>query len=102
VFIKISADENVARIHEAETLTAFEIRTTELNASNAASIIGNGAYVGDEEHVWVPINWILNNAVEQASEKWNTEFRDMVDYAKTKGWVNEEATHLQAHIEVVS
>ncbi|MEG3587163.1 MAG: hypothetical protein VX353_07730 [Actinomycetota bacterium] len=102
MFIKINADKNVANIHEAEALTAFEIRAIDGNAAKAATAIGNGAYVADDQHVWVPINWILDNVGEQVAQEWKTGFLNMVDYAKTKDWVNEEETHLQAHIEIVS
>ena len=102
MFIKVTANANEATIHEAETLTAFEIRATDGNASQTAAAIGNGAYVADDQHIWVPINWILNNVGEQVTQEWKLKFLKMVDYAKTKDWVNEEETHLQAHIEVVS
>ena len=102
MFIKITADANETTIHEAETLTAFEIRATDGNASQAATAIGTGACVADDQHIWVPINWILDNVGEQVTQEWKLGFLEMVDYAKTKDWVNEEETHLQAHIEVVS
>jgi len=99
VFIQIDLSNNGASIQDVRTLTEFEIRSQEINAEQTSSLIGGGSYVKDESHVWVSINWILENIKEEVNDDWNMEFNKMIAYAKTKGWVNEKETHLQAHIE---
>ncbi len=99
MFIHVFPDQKIATIHELETLTEFEIRCPVADAEIAANVIGHGAYESDNVHVWVPIEWIVHAADGQVTDGWESAFNKMIQFAKSKEWVNTEGTHLRAHIE---
>ncbi|MBT95016.1 MAG: hypothetical protein CL431_03500 [Acidimicrobiaceae bacterium] len=100
MFIQISVSENQATIHQSEILNTFEIRSSEPDPEEIIRIIGNKSTIIDSDHIWVSITWILNQVQHQHDSEWKEQFENMVSYAKSKGWVNESQTHLQAHIEI--
>lgn len=100
MFIEISISENQATIHESEILNSFDIRSSELDPQEIIKIIGNESSVADNDHIWISIAWILSQLQHQHDSEWREQFENMITYAKSKGWVNEDHTHLQAHIEI--
>ena len=100
MFISIDPETKTASIQEPEVLTAFHIESPEHNEDAVASIIGNGAEAAGDAHVWVSIEWIARNVEGEVSSNWEEDFSGMVQYATSKGWVNEPETHLKANIKV--
>ena len=100
MFISIDLETITASIKESEVLTAFHIESPEHNEDAVASIIGNGAEAAGDAHVWVSIEWITRNVEGEVPSNWEEDFSGMVQYATSKGWVNESETHLKAHIKV--
>ena len=100
MFISIDPETKTASIQEPEVLTAFHIESPEHNEDAVASIIGNGAEAAEDAHVWVSIEWITRNVEGEVSSNWKEDFSGMVQYATSKGGVNESETHLKAHIKV--
>ncbi len=100
MFIQISTPENSAIIYESEILTSFEIRSSEADPKRIVSIMGNQSSVANDNHVWVSIEWILQQIEHKHDADWKQQFENMIRYADSKGWLNEKQTHLQAHIEI--
>ncbi len=46
------------------------------------------------EHAWVPIAWLG----ESNDEAWRRQFDKMIDYARSKGWVEENGALVRAHV----
>jgi hypothetical protein len=64
---------------------------------------GAGRFVeGDDDHVWVSRGWIREHAEERVGARWSEDFDHMVTKAREHGWVQEDGTHLRAHVEWLS
>ena len=100
MFIRVSASENTATIHESDILTSFEIRSPEADPKRIVSIMGNHSFVADDNHVWVSIAWVRQQVEHKHDADWKEQFANMIGYADSKGWLNEKQTHLQAHIKI--
>jgi hypothetical protein len=87
---------------DTEDLKRFSVRVAkdcpdELVASWLAES-GAGHYEGD--HVAVSVQW-LRQRTEARPRGWQTGFEKMLDYASTKGWMDDARTLVMAHVEKV-
>jgi hypothetical protein len=49
--------------------------------------------------VLIEVDAVRRLAAGRVPDGWETDFSAMVDYAKTKGWFDEERRAIQAHVE---
>jgi hypothetical protein len=63
--------------------------------SAAATLIG---ILDGSSHIWVDIRWLVANGHPQASE-WMSNFRKMLDFARSRGWLDEGGQFVRVHIE---
>ncbi|GGA72923.1 hypothetical protein GCM10011490_24640 [Pseudoclavibacter endophyticus] len=50
------------------------------------------------EHAWLSVDALRAGARGDRGDEWVKKFDGMIDYARTKGWVN-DAGEVRAHIE---
>ncbi len=54
----------------------------------------------DDQHVWLSIEGLRSAGVaESDDESFVTAFDGMIAYAGSKGWLNQDATMVRAHVE---
>jgi hypothetical protein len=51
------------------------------------------------DHVWVPVDWVRQQASGRVSDGWAGEFDGMLGYASSKGWMSPDGASVQAHVE---
>ena len=85
--LKISLDD-VDNLKEL----SCEVRALKDHAALTKAIEAIGARF-EEDHIWAPIEWLRVN--DDAS--WNAEFDTMINYARSKNWVN--GSFLRAHVK---
>src|SRR5579859_2401786 len=56
-----------------------------------------GRLEGDD--AWITIDAVRRLAAGHVEPTWDDQFAAMLDYARTKGWVDETTHALQAHVE---
>jgi hypothetical protein len=56
-----------------------------------------GRLEGDD--AYITVDAVRRMAEGRVSETWNEDFEAMLDYAKTKGWLDEQGIAIKAHIE---
>ena len=100
MIISIDIRKGTASIDEQDIFTAFHVRSSTKDESLVAAAVEDLAIPGDDSHVWVSIEWVIANTPEGISDEWEKSFLGMVEYAASKGWVNQPGTHLKAHIEI--
>lgn len=61
--------------------------------------IGGGRDAEEADHVWIAIDTVALLAADQVDDGWAERFAAMVASAATKGWLDDDATHLKAHVE---
>jgi len=88
-------------LQEPEDLRSFklviEAQHWQLNAIRAA--FAPAGKVEDEKIAWVKESWLRSQAPTRDDPAWQEGFRKMVDYAKSKGWVDPMSGAIRAHIE---
>ena len=58
-----------------------------------------GNKVIDEEHLWLCDDLIREVAPDSNDEKWESDFIEMLNYASSKGWTENNGTLIRTHIE---
>ena len=57
----------------------------------------------DDEHVWLSIEGLRSAATAgSANDAFATAFDGMLAYAGSKGWLNDDATMVRAHVETTA
>lgn len=97
--ITISADGDLALADPTE-FTAFDIRSSNTSDAFVLDALGDGGAVCDEDnHAFVEAELVRRLAGSAIDEKWEIGFAKMLDYAATKGWLDESGKRIKAHIE---
>lgn len=68
------------------------------SSSEICEILGQGSKVIDEEHLWLSAEMVTNLASEKI-DGWENGFNQMLDYATSKGWTENNRELIRAHIE---
>jgi hypothetical protein len=84
---------------DAEDTKGFHVEVVG-GADVAAALqeAGAGTLAPDGEHAHVDIGWVRQNATAVGPD-WNQQFDAMLDYARTKGWIEEGTSSIVAHLE---
>ena len=61
--------------------------------------VQEGNKVIDEKHLWLCKELVRELAPDTNYENWEKGFTEMIDYATSKGWTENNATLIRAHIE---
>ena len=64
--------------------------------------MGSAGYAAGDAHVWVDAAWVRAEVGDRVGADWGERFDAMVDYAATKGWLNDARTHIKAHLTLAS
>jgi hypothetical protein len=101
VLIDLGSDPPVISLEEPEDTRRFQV--TVRGGSDPALVFGAlvdaaaGRLEGDD--AWITVDAIRRLASARVEPGWDDEFSAMLDYARTKGWLDEATHALQAHIE---
>lgn len=85
------------RLIEPDVLRSFAVVVLETSAPAERS--WPDEVVRHEEHVWVRIDRLRDLAGRAAGEAWETGFGGMIDFARSRGWVDDELGAVRAHVE---
>ncbi|MFT7600226.1 MAG: hypothetical protein ACI8TP_003167 [Acidimicrobiales bacterium] len=97
VHIIIAADGS-ATLNKPAEFTAFDVRAADAPAALAA--LGDEASVAPEaDHVFVTVAAVRRLAGDAADAEWEAGFAKMLDFAASKGWMNDTSTSIKAHID---
>ena len=53
----------------------------------------------DGAHVMIPVETLRRLAAGRVPEGWDADFEAMLEYARSKGWLNDEGDAVRAHLE---
>ncbi len=66
----------------------------------AVEAFGGRASVSERDnHLWIDIVFVRELAGDAADAEWQAQFDGMLAYANSKGWVDEPANRVEAHIQ---
>jgi hypothetical protein len=85
---------------EARLLDPDDFGSLKAIASGSVSLAAGGPIArADEQHVWVRIESLRELAGPAATPEWDERFEAMLEFARSRGWVDEKLAAVRAHIE---
>jgi hypothetical protein len=98
VRVDVRGAEPQVSLAEPDDFKAFKLVLTDDRPSLATQLAGTGI-AGVEEHAWIEIDAVRRLAGDAATPEWEDSFSKMLDYARSKGWVDDERATVRAHVE---
>ena len=98
--MKVVIDDGEVELVDAGDCKAFHVEVRGGDVAAALGESGAGRLADDGEHALIEIGWVRRAAVS-VGPSWDEDFGAMLDYARTKGWIDEGAGAIVAHLEHV-
>jgi hypothetical protein len=93
--VELAEPNDVKRLSVAVAHGADQAKVAELLASTGAG----RPIAGDDEHMWISRGWLRQHAEGRVGARWSEDFDHMVTKAREQGWLDQDGTHLRAHVE---
>jgi hypothetical protein len=87
-----------ARLLEPEDLTSFAV-VLEDDVAPGPEALAKGGVLGFGDHAWVRTDVLRRLAGPAATPEWEQGFAAMLDYARTRGWVDDAQGAICGHVE---
>jgi len=100
VEIDLSAESARARLAEPDDFTAFKVVLRDSGPSVAERVEAIGVARLDE-HAWVRVDALRELAGASATPEWEESLASMLEFARSRGWVDDELDSIRAHVERV-
>jgi hypothetical protein len=98
VLVELILGADFARLVDAEDLTGFVV-VLEGDVDPGAEALAAGGVLGLGDHVWVRTDALRRLAGPMVTPEWDEGFAAMLDYARTRGWVDDELGAVRGHVE---
>ena len=108
MIITVPAGGGTVTVAEPDNFKQFHLQADGMDVREVAAALGEAAHEkGDGAHLWVSIDAVRGWVGEQGQQKqgqslsqeWEDGFNAMLEFAKGHGWISEDGSHVQAHIE---
>jgi hypothetical protein len=96
--VELSLGADFARLLDPEDLTSFAV-VIEGDAEPGAEALAAGGVLGFGDHAWVRTDALRRLAGPVATPEWESGFAAMLEYARTRGWVDDEQGAVRGHVE---
>ena len=68
-------------------------------AGNIDTALGPlGSADADDAHLWIKVEALKRAAMPTHDVDWSTRFDAMIEYAKSKGWIDTSKTRVRVHL----
>ncbi len=98
VEIDLLAEGAQARLAEPDDCTAFKVVLRGGGPSVAERLAAVGIARLDE-HAWVRVDALRELAGASATPAWEESLASMLEFARSKGWVDDDLGSIRAHVE---
>lgn len=95
--VVVNAD--VVRLDEPDDCGAFKVVVESGTGAGVSEALAEVGRLADRETAWIGADAVRALAAGRVGPDWEDKFAAMVGYASTKGWLSEDGTEIQAHIE---
>ena len=96
MYIAIS---NMITLEDAGNFREFHVAIDGDVAAAVAAFGGRATASERDNHLWIDIAFVRELAGDAANAEWEAQFDGMLAYANSKGWINEAANRVEAHIQ---
>jgi hypothetical protein len=87
-----------ARLVDAEDLTSFAV-VLEGDEDPSPAALAAGGVLGFGDHAWVRTDALRRLAGPLATPEWEEAFAGMLEYARSRGWVDDDHGAVRGHVE---
>jgi hypothetical protein len=98
MLVELILGADFARLVDAEDLSGFVV-VLEGDEDPGAEALAAGGVLGLGDHVWARTDALRRLAGPAATPEWEDGFAAMLDYARTRGWVDAEHGAVRGHVE---
>lgn len=98
VEIDLRGEEAQARLIDPEDFTSFKVVVHDTKPSLEERLAAVGV-VRVDEHAWVGVDALRRLAGPAATPAWEKSLGSMLEFARTRGWVDDETGSVRAHVE---
>jgi hypothetical protein len=96
--VELNLGTDSARLVDPEDLTGFAV-VLEGEADPSPEALATGGVLGFGDHAWVRTDALRRLAGPVATPEWEDAFTAMLDYARSRGWVDDEHGAVRGHVE---
>jgi hypothetical protein len=96
--MELILDTSSARLVDPDDHASFAV-VIECDGEPGAAALAQGGVVGLGDHAWVRTDALRRLAGPGATSEWERSFVAMLDYARTRGWVDDEQGAVRGHVE---
>lgn len=86
-------------LEDVDNFREFHVAIEGSVAAAVAAFDGRAAASERDNHLWIDIAFVRDLAGDAADAEWQVQFDGMLAYANSKGWIDEPANRVEAHIQ---
>jgi hypothetical protein len=96
--VELSLGADFARLLNPEDLSGFVV-VLEGDEDPGPHALAAGGVLGFGDHAWVRTDALRRLAGRVATPEWEEGFAAMLDYARMRGWVDDDQGAVRGHVE---
>jgi hypothetical protein len=96
--VELSLGADLARLLSPDDLSGFVV-VLEGDDDPSPEALAAGGVIGFGDHAWVRTDALRRLAGPAATPEWEERFATMLEYARTRGWVDDEQGAVRGHVE---
>lgn len=90
---------DVVRLDEPENCGSFKVVVEAGTENQVMQALAQVGRMADHDSAWIRAAAVAEMAEGRVGDDWPAGFKTMLDYAAGKGWLSDDRTEIQAHIE---
>jgi hypothetical protein len=100
VIVTVDLDSSFVTLEEPADCTRFDVSATGAGGVARLSEVLIANAVGRAEgDAFIDVDAVRRLAAGRVDDAWEADFTAMLDFARTKGWLDATGSAIQAHIE---
>jgi len=96
--VELSLGADFARLLNPDDLSGFVV-VLEGDEDPGPEALATGGVLGLGDHAWVRTDALRRLAGPAATPEWEEGFKGMLDYARLRGWVDDDHGAVRGHVE---
>jgi hypothetical protein len=96
--VELSLGADFARLLDPDDLSSFVV-VLEGHEAPGPEALAAGGVLGFGDHAWVRTEALRRLAGSVATPEWEESFAAMLDYARMRGWVDDDQGAVRGHVE---
>jgi hypothetical protein len=96
--VELSLGADFARLLHPDDLSGFVV-VLEGEDDPGSEALAAGGVLGFGDHAWVRTDALRHLAGPAATPEWEEGFTAMLDYARMRGWVDDDQGAVRGHVE---